>query len=117
MSRIENFITAINERFLDGNKMVELNLLWKEMNEYPICKEIVKYGIRQGSECGKACVKGKEKCLCHLRVIENKNECNFLLISGRNKGNMCGKKCINDFCKVRWLDDPFKVSQERWFVL
>ena len=101
MSRVENFIHAINERFLHGNMLDELNLLWKEMNEYPICKEIVKFGNRKGNECGKACVKGQEKCLCHLpRVIENKNECNFLLTSGRNKGNMCGKKCLNDFCKA-----------------
>jgi hypothetical protein len=100
MSRIQLFIKAINDHFLEGKKLNEINDLWKQMNEYSICKEEVKTGKRQGESCGKACIKGKDTCLFHIpRVSKNKNECQFTLIAGKNKGNKCLKKCVNEFCK------------------
>ena len=36
MSRIENFIAAINECFLEGEKLQELKALWPEMSTSPL---------------------------------------------------------------------------------
>ena len=104
--RLEQFIALVNERLLKGKKLTELNAIWEEVSFFPKCKELVRNGTRKGENCGKACVHGQEKCLCHLprKVSEKKNECEFVLKSGPNKGNACGKKCKEEMCPSHLRD-------------
>jgi len=117
MSRIETFMAMVNEKFLEGASMEKLQLLWKEISKVEVCTELVKHGERKGAECGKACVKGKDKCLCHLPrvVVEKTNECVEILKSGPNKGNPCGKKCATEMCSVhtkKHKDDEKKEEKK-----
>ena len=104
--RLEQFIALVNDRLLKGQKLTELNAIWEEVSFFPTCKELVRNGTRKGEECGKACVHGQDKCLCHLprEASEKKNECEFVLKSGPNKGNACGKKCKEEMCPSHMRD-------------
>ena len=70
-TRIQSFITLINERLLKASSdgVDKLNQLWKEITHYETCKEIVKTAgkkaDRTGQACGKACLAGKETCMAH----------------------------------------------------
>jgi len=84
MSRIEAFLTLINEKYFQSSKSLELQELWKSTEEEKIvCDFIMTQGKRKGEACG------KEHCLLHVKKVE----CNFIMKSGLRKGQPCEKAC------------------------
>ena len=81
-SRIQHFLTLINDRLLKGKHMSQLTSLWEEAHYYPKCQTLVLKGERQGQVCGKACVKDKDTCMCHAprppkkeKPVETRDRC------------------------------------------
>lgn len=64
-SRMEPFLSLVNERLFQNTKLTELKALWAEAHFYPTCTALVLKGERMGQPCGKACVKDQPVCMCH----------------------------------------------------
>jgi hypothetical protein len=97
MSRlqIESFITLVNNRVFKGKQLDNLTAIWKEVTHYETCKVEVQKGERMGQPCGKACVKGKDTCMCHQpRPVKEKVE---QVVRPRCNKDVKKGKCIR-FC-------------------
>ena len=97
MSRIqvESFIALVNDRVFKGKQLDILNAIWKEVTHYETCKVEVQKGERMGQPCGKACVKGKDTCMCHQpRPVKEKVE---QVVRPRCNKDVKKGKCIR-FC-------------------
>jgi len=105
MSRIqiENFIAIANERLFQGKQLDALNTIWKEVTHFETCKVEVKAGDRIGQLCGKACIKGKETCMCHQpRPVKVKVE--------KVEKQRCGKEVQKGKC-IRFCVDGLDVCK------
>ena len=91
----------VNDRMFQGKQAEQLAALWAEATHFEKCHVVVAKGERVGQQCGKACVKGKDTCMCHQpRIVKEK--------PAKVVRERCGKDCKKGKC-IRFVVDDTGV--------
>lgn len=94
-------MSMVNDRMFQGKQAEQLAALWTEATHFEKCQVVVAKGERAGQQCGKACVKGKDTCMCHQpRPVKEK--------PAKVVRERCGKDCKKGKC-IRFVVDDTGV--------